>query len=53
MRVSTNLNAEGVVQEPDVDGKLTFRPMPGGRIGEEVLKGVERSVLVTLVLRAA
>ena len=53
MRVSTNLNAEGVVQEPDVDGKLTFRPIPGGRIGEEVLKGVERSTLVTFVLRAA
>lgn len=53
MRVRTNLNADALVQAPEVDGKLTFNAMPGGRIGAEALKGVARRALVTVVLREA
>lgn len=53
MRVSTNLNADALVHEPDVEGKFTFRLMPGGRMGAAALNGVARSAVVSLAPSAA
>jgi hypothetical protein len=47
MRVRTNLKAAAEVQ-PDVEGKLTLRTIPGGRIGADDA----RRTLTTLTVNA-